>query len=129
LSHRAISPTAVLVNGRQGALRDFGLATTPARPGENSSPHRAPEQRYGAVGQRPGPPTDVYLLGLLLYGAMTGRPPAFEPVPVPAGPETLSRATAGALRSDPAERPGISEFRGAVLDAARELAASPPSHR
>jgi nucleoside phosphorylase len=126
-SHRALRPTAIVMDRPRMVLRDFGLATVPPRPGENAGPYQAPEQRHGAAG-RPGPATDVYQLGALLHRSLTGRPPvprlpAYRAAAsVPAG---LAHAVAGALRQDPAGRPGVRTLRLALLTAVRELSAVP----
>ncbi|WP_052230325.1 hypothetical protein [Streptomyces sp. CT34] len=130
-SHRALRPTSVVMNRSHTALRDFGLAAVPPRPGENPGPYQAPEQRYGS-GVRPGPATDVYQVGALLYQALAGRPPvpglpAYRPsASVPA---SLGHAVSGALQQDPAARPGVRTLRLALLAAARELTSVPPPQR
>ncbi|MGE6732698.1 hypothetical protein [Streptomyces sp. NPDC059900] len=128
LSHRALRPTAVVMH-QQMVLRDFGLATVPPRLGENPGPYQAPEQRYGS-GARPGPATDVYQIGALLYRALTGRTP--EPrLPAYRGsasvPDSLVHAVTGALHADPRARPGVRTLRLALLTAARELRSVPPT--
>ncbi|MCX5337522.1 hypothetical protein [Streptomyces sp. NBC_00140] len=130
LSHRALRPTAVVMHRPHMALRDFGLATVSPRPGENPGPYQAPEQRYGS-GALPGPATDVYQLGAMLYRALTGRipEPGLPPYRGSASvPDGLVHAVAGALREDPGARPGVRTLRLALLAAARELASVPPQH-
>ncbi|WP_329214244.1 hypothetical protein OG352_03655 [Streptomyces sp. NBC_01485] len=130
-SHRALRPTAIVMHRPRMVLRDFGLAAVAPRQGENAGPYQAPEQRHGSVG-RPGPATDVYQLGALLHHALTGRPPvpglpAYRASPsVPTG---LAHAVTGALRQDPAGRPGVRTLRLALLAAVRELSAVPPLPR
>ncbi|WP_416974258.1 hypothetical protein [Streptomyces sp. 4F14] len=127
LSHRALQPTSVVTSRPRMALRDLGLAAVPPRQGENPGPHQAPEQRYGSR-FRPGPATDVYQLGALLHRALTGRvpQPGLPPYRGSASvPDGLVHAVAGALREDPAARPGIRALRLALLAAARELVVPP----
>ncbi len=130
-SHRALRPTAVVLRRPHTVLRDFGLAASPPRPGENPGPFQAPEQRYGSA-FRPGPATDVYQVGALLHLALTGRTP--EPGWPPyrgsaAVPDRLVRAVADALQEDPGARPSARALRLALLAAARELASVPPPRR
>ncbi|MDG9715569.1 hypothetical protein [Streptomyces sp. DH24] len=134
LSHRALRPTAIVISRPKMVLRDFGLAATAPRPGENPGPYQAPEQRYGSA-FRPGPATDVYQLGALLYQALVGRTldpgyPALSPANAPSfAPDSLVQVVGSALRQDPGARPGVRAFRLAVLAAARELSSVAPSQR
>ncbi|MFF1446182.1 hypothetical protein [Streptomyces sp. NPDC058295] len=126
-SHRALRPTAIVMHRPRMMLRDFGLATVPPRRGENAGPYQAPEQRHGSA-DRPGPATDVYQLGALLHRSLTGRPPVPGLPTYRASasvPDGLADAVAGALRQDPAGRPGVRTLRHALLAAARELSAVP----
>ncbi|MEU6664201.1 hypothetical protein [Streptomyces sp. NPDC046821] len=130
-SHRALRPTAVVMQRPHMVLRDLGLATVPPRRGENAGPYQAPEQRHGSS-VRPGPATDVYQLGAILHRALTGRIP--EPgLPAYRGsasvPESLVHAVAGALQEDPSGRPKARTLRIALFAAARELTSVPPPQR
>ncbi|MBX7550956.1 hypothetical protein K1Y78_23580 [Streptomyces sp. tea 10] len=134
LSHRALRPTAIVMNRPHMVLRDFGLAAVGPRPGENPGPYQAPEQRYGS-GLRPGPATDVYQLGALLHQALAGRIPdpgypGLTPANAPASvPDSLVHVVGSALRQDPGARPGVRAFRLSLLAAARELSSFPPTQR
>ncbi|WP_050507426.1 MULTISPECIES: hypothetical protein [Streptomyces] len=130
LAHRALQPTAVVMNQQYATLRDFGLAAVPPRPGEHAGPYQAPEQgyRFGSASQA-GPAADVYQLGALLQHALTGRPPAPGLPPYrPSGslPYSLAQAVTDALRQNPAERPDIHGFRSQLLVATRDLRTLPP---
>ncbi|MFH8987723.1 hypothetical protein [Streptomyces sp. NPDC017940] len=128
LSHRALRPTAIVMNQQRAFLRDFGLAAVPPRPGEHVGPYQAPEQRHGSAA-RPGPAADVYQLGALLHHALTGRPPVpgLPPSRPPgAVPDRLVRAATNALRQDPAARPGVRVLHRELLAGTRDLLAAPP---
>jgi hypothetical protein len=92
LSHRALSPDTILLDDRTGTarLRDIGLAGIPPWVGEGSEVYRAPEQfRPWGLAGTPGPPTDVYQLGAVVYHTLTGHPVS------PSGSPPISAAVQG----------------------------------
>jgi serine/threonine protein kinase len=141
--HRDLKPSNVLVapDGRV-VLVDFGFvkelrpADASASMGITGSPlYMAPEQ---LAGEQPSPAGDWYSVGVMLYEALTGRPPfrgsalevfdakrRGEPPPphamVPEVPRDLSVLCQHMLRRDPAERVAGAEIL-------RRLAASPPAY-
>jgi hypothetical protein len=95
-------------------------------PGE-ASPYVAPEV---AQGGRPGPASDLYSLGIVLYELITGRPPVagssaeayggqpLSPPPRPdAVPEALWGCLRGLLAEDPGKRPPAAAQVAAALRA------------
>ncbi len=122
VAHGDVKPGNVLVDA-QGAchLLDFGLArlqvatrlerslaqslvSVDGRSIAGTLDYMAPEIFDG---KQPGIPADVYSLGVLLHGVLTGRPPAFGVSPsalnpyLPPGTEALLRRM---LHHDPAGR-------------------------
>ncbi|MGW0575562.1 serine/threonine-protein kinase [Streptomyces sp. NPDC002920] len=138
--HRDVKPDNILL-GRHDriVLTDFGIAQIE---GETSltdtggfvgSPeYIAPER---VLGQRPGPASDLWSLGVVLYAATEGVSPFRRsntpatlqsvinatPAP-PAARGPLAEAVNGLLDKDPARRPGAARVRVLL-----EAAANPPA--
>ncbi|MFI7411178.1 serine/threonine-protein kinase [Streptomyces sp. NPDC049627] len=139
--HRDVKPDNVLL-GRHDrvVLTDFGIAQIEGETnltdtgGFVGSPeYIAPER---VLGQRPGPASDLWSLGVVLYAATEGVSPfrrsntpatlqsVLNAVPTPPasarGP--LAEAINGLLQKDPARRPNAAQTRALL-----EQAANPPA--
>ncbi|MFJ4526429.1 serine/threonine-protein kinase [Streptomyces sp. NPDC088810] len=120
--HRDVKPANVLLaNDGRVVLTDFGIATVEGSAaltmtGEviGSPEFLAPER---ALGRTPGPESDLWSLGVLLYAAVEGVSPfrqdtplstlravVDEEVPPPRWAGPLAPVIRGLLRKDPAER-------------------------
>ncbi|MEU1871884.1 serine/threonine-protein kinase [Streptomyces sp. NPDC019793] len=143
--HRDVKPDNVLL-GRHDrvVLTDFGIAQIE---GETSltdtggfvgSPeYIAPER---VLGQRPGPASDLWSLGVVLYAATEGVSPFRRsntpatlqsvlnaaPAPPASAQGPLAEVITGLLDKDPARRPDAARVR-ALLDAAANPPAPPPT--
>ncbi|MFD5648375.1 serine/threonine-protein kinase [Streptomyces sp. NPDC127039] len=143
--HRDVKPDNVLL-GRHDrvVLTDFGIAQIE---GETSltdtggfvgSPeYIAPER---VLGQRPGPASDLWSLGVVLYAATEGVSPFRRsntpatlqsvlnatPAPPASAQGPLAEVITGLLDKDPARRPDAARVR-ALLDAAVNPPAPPPT--
>ncbi|MYS50797.1 protein kinase, partial [Streptomyces sp. SID6013] len=143
--HRDVKPDNVLL-GRHDrvVLTDFGIAQIE---GETSltdtggfvgSPeYIAPER---VLGQRPGPASDLWSLGVVLYAATEGVSPFRRsntpatlqsvlnatPAPPASAQGPLAEVITGLLEKDPARRPDAAGVR-ALLDAAANPPAPPPT--
>ncbi len=120
--HRDVKPGNVLLaNDGRVVLTDFGIATVEGSSaltmtGEviGSPEFLAPER---ALGRTPGPESDLWSLGVLLYAAVEGNSPfrqntplntlravVDEELPPPRRAGPLAPVIEGLLRKDPAER-------------------------
>ena len=120
--HRDVKPANVLIaNDGRIVLTDFGIATVEGSSaltmtGEvvGSPEFLAPER---ALGRTPGPESDLWSLGVLLYAAVEGHTPfrqdtplstlraiVDEELPPPRRAGPLAPVVEGLLRKDPAER-------------------------
>jgi hypothetical protein len=120
--HRDVKPANVLLsNDDRVVLTDFGIATVEGSSaltmtGEviGSPEFLAPER---ALGRTPGPESDLWSLGVLLYAAVEGASPfrqdtplstlraiVDEQLPAPRRAGPLAPVIEGLLRKDPAER-------------------------
>lgn len=139
--HRDVKPDNVLL-GRHDrvVLTDFGIAhiegetnLTDTGGFVGSPEYIAPER---VLGQRPGPASDLWSLGVVLYAATEGVSPFrrsntpatlqsvlnAEPAPPAAAQGPLAEAINGLLQKDPARRPTAARVRALL-----EAAANPPA--
>jgi eukaryotic-like serine/threonine-protein kinase len=127
--HRDIKPQNVLLGeAGEAKVTDFGIAlaaSTSITSGTNlvfgTATYMSPEQ---AMGERVGPPSDLYSLGVVLYEMLTGTVPfeaegalatamkhvTDQPVPPrarePSVPEAMEALVMGLLAKDPEDRCG-----------------------
>ncbi|MET9363297.1 protein kinase [Streptomyces sp. NPDC006632] len=142
--HRDVKPDNVLLGrGDRVVLTDFGIAQVEGEQGltetgafVGSPEFIAPER---VLGQRPGPESDLWSLGVVLYAAVEGMSPyrrsntpatlqavlSAEPQMPARGSGAFGTLVMQLLRKDPAARPSSAEVR-ATLEAvaAPEPAAS-----
>ncbi|MFI1027749.1 serine/threonine-protein kinase [Streptomyces sp. NPDC020951] len=139
--HRDVKPDNVLLGRHERVvLTDFGIARIEGETnltdtgGFVGSPeYIAPER---VLGQRPGPASDLWSLGVVLYAATEGVSPfrrsntpatlqsVLNAVPAPpaAAQGPLAEAVNGLLEKDPARRPAAAQVRALL-----EAAANPPA--
>ncbi|MEU6087486.1 serine/threonine-protein kinase [Streptomyces sp. NPDC047085] len=139
--HRDVKPDNVLL-GRHDrvVLTDFGIAhiegetnLTDTGGFVGSPEYIAPER---VLGQRPGPASDLWSLGVVLYAATEGVSPFRRsntpatlqsvlnatPAPPAAAPGPLAEVINGLLQKDPTRRPTAHQVRALL-----EAAANPPA--
>ncbi|MFF0888296.1 serine/threonine-protein kinase [Streptomyces sp. NPDC001046] len=143
--HRDVKPDNVLLGRHERVvLTDFGIAQIEGETnltdtgGFVGSPeYIAPER---VLGQRPGPASDLWSLGVVLYAATEGVSPfrrsntpatlqsVLHATPAPPASATgpLAEAIGGLLQKDPAHRPDAARVR-ALLRAAAEPPAPQPT--
>ncbi|MDX6311224.1 MAG: hypothetical protein QOF84_6364 [Streptomyces sp.] len=112
ITHGDVRPSYVLVRpDGQVVLNGFGVTAAQSAAPSYASPERA-------RGERPGPSSDLWSLGAVLYAMVEGRPPfrdletpaatlaavLNEPVVPPRHAGPLALAINGLLRKDPLER-------------------------
>lgn len=140
--HRDVKPTNVLYDAEeQPLLTDFGAAVLAGEDVDETvgtATYLDPEVASGA--SAPGPASDQYALGVVLYEALAGNPPYAAPtadatlraadrgVHVPLGqlapeaPTALVAAIERAVRRDPAERfPTVRELASHLEEARNGL--------
>jgi hypothetical protein len=136
--HRDVKPDNVLLgHNDRVVLTDFGIAQIEGETnltdtgGFVGSPEFIAPERV--LGQRPGPASDLWSLGVVLYAATEGvspfrrnnTPATLQSVlnATPAAPNAatgpLAEAINGLLDKDPARRPNAAQVRGLLERAAR----------
>ncbi|WP_438292196.1 serine/threonine-protein kinase [Streptomyces sp. HUAS TT7] len=141
--HRDVKPDNVLLGrGDRVVLTDFGIAQVEGEQGltetgafVGSPEFIAPER---VLGQRPGPESDLWSLGVVLYAAVEGMSPyrrsntpatlqavlSAEPQMPARGSGAFGTLVMQLLRKDPAARPSAAEVR-ATLEPAANPAPAP----
>ncbi|MCA6092454.1 serine/threonine protein kinase [Streptomyces sp. SCA3-4] len=144
--HRDVKPDNVLLGrDEQVVLTDFGIAQIEGEQGltetgafVGSPEFVAPER---AAGRRPGPESDLWSLGVVLYAAVEGVSPfrrsntqATMQAIISAQPQSPVRAEGPLgtlimrlLSKDAADRPAPAEIRRTLEDLARPLPPQPPA--
>ncbi|EFL25263.1 putative serine/threonine protein kinase [Streptomyces himastatinicus ATCC 53653] len=144
--HRDVKPDNVLLGrGDRVVLTDFGIAQVEGEQGLTEtggfvgSPEFISPERV--LGQRPGPASDLWSLGVVLYAAVEGMSPfrrshtpatlqavlSAEPQRPARGPDALGSITMRLLLKDPAMRPSAAETREALESVVRPVQQSLPT--
>lgn len=85
MAYRTLTPhNILLIHGNHAVLQDVGIAAQPFTLGEGLGLYQAPEQiRMTQDKAIPGPHTDIYRLGAILYHILTGHTVSSLPVVLP----------------------------------------------
>jgi serine/threonine-protein kinase len=152
--HRDLKPDNVLLH-RDGdriepQLTDFGVARILDAPGLTTPDHLLGTPHYMAPeainGTRPGPPVDVYALGVMLYELIVGRSPYTgspvaallrrhvddRPERPPGLPDPVWTVITSCMDKDPQRRPAAADLTTTLTSLARAtagIAALPPPKR
>ncbi|MFE2036411.1 serine/threonine-protein kinase [Streptomyces scopuliridis] len=143
--HRDVKPDNVLLGrGDRVVLSDFGIAQVEGEQGltetgafVGSPEFIAPER---VLGQQPGPESDLWSLGVVLYAAVEGVSPyrrshipatlqavlSAEPQMPARGSGAFGTLVMRLLRKDPAARPDAAEIRAVLESVARPPAVTRP---
>ncbi len=122
--HANIKPENVLVDeaGLRVKLVDFSLSFVSARTGVVTSEtiarravYLAPEQ---VLGDKVGPPTDVYGLAVLMYEAIAGRPPFNDGSPLATAERRVNEPARLVGSWDPTLPPDLESVLGRALERA-----------
>lgn len=136
--HRDVKPDNILLGrGDRVVLSDFGIAQVEGEQGltetgafVGSPEFIAPER---VLGQHPGPESDLWSLGVVLYTAVEGLSPyrrshipatlqavlSADPQPLTRGAGPLGALVIRLLRKEPAARPDTAEIRAILESVAR----------
>ncbi|MGI9107531.1 MAG: serine/threonine-protein kinase [Pyrinomonadaceae bacterium] len=143
--HRDLKPSNIMLNERGVSVLDFGIAKVLATSADVTKTHATTESgliigtpRYMSpeqcMGQRVGPASDLYSVGVLVYEMLAGQPPFTDqlqsavlvrqataaPPPLPAycpeAPRRLTLATHTLLAKNPDARPKSAREARALLE-------------
>lgn len=126
--HRDVYQENVLVHDGRGLITDLGAArrtTVPRGPaGRGPEVHWPPE--YASAYSTATPAADVFSLAILAYRFVCGDIPRHGHSRLDSAPASLRPLLAGALASEPKNRPEMTELRDGLRQAAEPIPAPQP---